>query len=62
MKAALNIVSVILMAGGIVLGLDGIKVLNLFASGHRRWLLIGAVLLIVGIVVLTLNNRGKAKA
>jgi hypothetical protein len=62
MKTALNIVSVILMAGGIVLGLDGIKVLSLFASGHRRWLLLGAVLLIVGIVVLILNNRGKAKA
>jgi hypothetical protein len=62
MKAVLNIVGVILMAGGIVLGLDGIKVLGLFASGHRRWLMLGAVLLIVGIAVLILNNRGKAKA
>jgi MFS family permease len=53
---------IVLMVVGVVFGLDGIKVLSLFASGHRRWLLIGVVLFVIGLVLLILSSKKKAEA
>jgi hypothetical protein len=61
MKMFLNIIGIVFLPLGILGILDGLKIVPLIASGHRRWLLIGIVLFIAGIVILYINNKKKAK-
>lgn len=60
MKGLLNVVGIILMVGGVALGLDGLKVIHLIASGHtKRWLALGALLFIAGLVILLVGGKKK---
>lgn|GEM_PF-4031207 len=62
MKALRKTLSAALVIFGIALGLDGLEVLPLFASGHRRWLVLGGLFVVCGIVGLLLSSRDKSKA
>jgi hypothetical protein len=62
MKIFLNVLGIVCLPVGAVWILQGTKILNSgFMAGHRRWILIGGVILIAGIVILIFNNRKKAK-
>jgi uncharacterized membrane protein HdeD (DUF308 family) len=60
MKVVLKIIGAIACVAGVIAVLDGFKAIHLsFLSGGHRWILAGAVLLIVGIVLLA--RRGSKK-
>jgi hypothetical protein len=62
MKVFLNVLGIVCLPVGAIWLLQGAKILNFGAmAGHRRWILLGGVIIIAGIVILILNNR-KAKA
>jgi hypothetical protein len=55
-----DVVGALLILIGAVWALQGMSVLNYgFMAGHRRYILIGAVVGIVGIVLIILANRRK---
>ncbi len=64
MKAAVRWVGSILgalfiLAGG-VWALQGLRIINQGQmAGHRRWILIGGLVVIVGILVLVFSNRRR---
>lgn len=62
MKLFLNILGCVCMPVGAVWLLQGFRIINNGAmAGHRRWILIGGVVFIVGIMILFANNRKKTK-
>ena len=46
---------------GWFLALQGAKVITSAMAGHRRWKLIGGVILIVGVVLFFVGNRKREK-
>ncbi|HET6451991.1 MAG TPA: hypothetical protein VFI08_11805 [Spirochaetia bacterium] len=63
MKWVLIIVGILVLALGIVWALQGTNVLaGSQMSGHRRWIAIGGVLGIVGIVLIIVGARIKRVA
>ena len=63
MKWVLIIVGILVLALGIVWALQGTNVLaGSQMSGHRRWIAIGGVLGIVGIVLIIVGARIKRAA
>ena len=63
MKVFLNVLGIVCLPVGAVWFLQGMKILNFgVMAGHRRWILIGIVIFIVGIIILILNNRKRSKA
>lgn len=63
MKVFFNILGIVCLPVGALWILQGFKVLRFAAmSGHRRWILIGGIVIIIGILILMINNRRKAKA
>ncbi len=63
MKWVLIIVGIIVLALGIVWALQGTNVLaGSVMSGHRRWIAIGGVLGIVGIILIVVGARIKRAA
>jgi hypothetical protein len=63
MKVFLNVLGVVCLPVGAVWLLQGFNILRASVmSGHRRWILIGGLLIVVGIVILILNNRKRPKA
>jgi hypothetical protein len=62
MKIFLNILGVLCLPVGAVWGLQGLKIINSGAmAGHRRWILIGGVIFVIGIAILIINNRKRVK-
>lgn len=60
MRIFLNIIGVIVAAVGAIWFLQGLNILRQSVmSGHRRWIVIGAGLIIIGIVVMVVGNRRK---
>ena len=60
MKWVLIIVGILILVVGIVWALQGINVLHgSQMSGHRRWIAIGGVLGIAGIVLVIVGARMK---
>jgi hypothetical protein len=63
MKIVLNVFGILCLPLGGVWVLQGLNILRSSAmSGHRRWIVIGCGLVILGLIVLFFNNRKKAKA
>jgi len=63
MKIFLNVLGIVCLPVGAVWFLQGTRILNFgVMAGHRRWILIGGVILVAGVVILVFNNRKKAKA
>ena len=63
MKVLLNILGIVCLPVGAIWILQGFNIMrSSVMSRHRRWILIGGVLVVVGIVILIFNNRKKAKA
>lgn len=61
MKIVANIIGVICVVAGALWFSQGMNWIRAgFMAGHRRWILIGGALVIVGVVVLILGNRKKA--
>ena len=59
-RIVLNIVGVILAFFGIVWILQGLNILTQgFMAGHIKWTIIGAIVLVVGLVILVTSNRKK---
>ena len=62
MKIAKNIVGAVLVLLGGFWALQGAKVINSgVMAGHRRWIVIGGVLLLVGVVLFFIGNKKKMK-
>jgi hypothetical protein len=62
MKTILNVLGIICLPVGAIWLLQGTKVITIgFMAGHRRWIVVGGVVLIVGILVLIFNNKKSAK-
>jgi hypothetical protein len=62
MRIVSNIVGIVLALIGAVWLSQGMNLIRVgFMAGHRRWILIGGVVLIVGVIVLILGNRKKAE-
>jgi len=60
MKIVKNIIAAILVILGGFWALQGAKVINSgVMAGHRRWIAIGGVVLIVGIVLFFVGNKKK---
>ncbi len=60
MKWILNIIAVLLILAGGTFALQGLNVLlGSFMSGRTEWLIIGAVMVVVGAGILFLNNRQR---
>ncbi|MGO8695613.1 MAG: hypothetical protein ACLQMF_18275 [Rectinemataceae bacterium] len=60
MKALLNVIGVVLIPVGAVVFLQGLNVIHMgFMAGRHRWILVGALLIILGIIVLTATNKKK---
>ena len=60
MRIFLNVIGVLCLPLGAVWGLQGLNILkSSVMSGHRRWLVIGAAVFVVGLLLLILNNRRK---
>ncbi len=63
MKLLLNIVSVILILGGGVFFLQGIRILpSALMYGKTEWVVIGAVMVVVGAALALFLNRRGARA
>jgi uncharacterized membrane protein HdeD (DUF308 family) len=63
MKIALNVVGVIMLFFGAVWFLQGINVIHQgFMAGQTKWEINGAILFVVGIVVLIFANRARKAA
>jgi uncharacterized membrane protein HdeD (DUF308 family) len=63
MKIALNIVGVILLFFGAVWFLQGINVIHQgFMAGQTKWEINGAIVFVVGILVLVFANRKRRAA
>ncbi len=59
-RARWNVVAVLLLLGGGVWFLQGIGVIQgSFMSNTAQWTLIGALLLVIGVGLLVVNNRRK---
>ncbi len=62
MKLILNIVSVILILGGGVFFLQGIRILpSAVMYGKTEWVVIGAIMVIVGALLVVIMNRRGAR-
>lgn len=62
MKIVLNVLGILCLPVGGVWALQGLNILrSSVMSGHRRWIAIGGLVFIVGIIILVFNNRRKAK-
>ena len=60
MKVVLNALGIVCVPVGGVWILQGLNILKgSVMSAHRRWILIGAVVLAAGVALLILNNRRK---
>jgi len=60
-KVVSNIVGAICFIIGAIWFSQGMNwIRSGFMAGHRRWILIGGVVMIVGVIVLVLGNRKKA--
>jgi len=58
MKWVWNVIGAVLILAGSTFALQGLNVLlGSFMSGRTEWLIIGAVMAIVGVGVLFLGNR-----
>ena len=58
MKVLFNVLGVVMLPVGAVWMLQGLGIIRMgFMAGHRRWILAGAVLLALGIIILVLTNR-----
>jgi hypothetical protein len=63
MKVILNVLGVLCLPLGSVWILQGFGIMRASVmSGHRRWILIGGLVVIVGVAILILNNRKRKKA
>ena len=63
MKWVLIILGILILLLGVVWALQGVNVLTgSQMSGHRRWIAIGGVLGILGIVLIVVGARKKAAA
>jgi len=63
MKVVLNVLGVLMIPVGGVWLLQGLNIIRMgFMAGHRRWILAGGFLILLGILVLVLTNRKKAAA
>ncbi len=63
MKLVLNVLGILCIPVGAVWTLQGFNIMRgSVMSGHRRWIAIGAVLLVVGVLILILSNRKKGAA
>jgi hypothetical protein len=61
-KIVLNILGVLCLPIGGVWILQGFNILrSSVMSGHRRWILIGGLVVVVGLAILILNNGKKPK-
>jgi len=62
MRILLNIVGVLCALSGCIWFLQGINVIpGSFMTGQTKWAIYGGVLLVVGIGVLVVANRGRVK-
>jgi hypothetical protein len=62
MKVFLNVLGIVCLPVGAVWFLQGIKILNFgVMAGNRRWILIGGIIIVIGIIILILNNRKNQK-
>jgi uncharacterized membrane protein YozB (DUF420 family) len=60
MKAILNVLGGICIVLGAFLFSQGMRIIKIgFVAGHRRWIAIGAVLIIGGVFPLIFANRHK---
>jgi hypothetical protein len=63
MKVVWNILGILFIVAGAGWALQGLKIINYGAmAGHRRWILIGGILFVIGVILLIINNRKKVKA
>ena len=61
MRIGLNIVGVVMILMGGVWFLQGINILlGSPMTGQSQWTIIGAIVVILGIVVLVMANRGRS--
>ncbi|HET7839196.1 MAG TPA: hypothetical protein VFL04_05510 [Rectinemataceae bacterium] len=63
MKLVLNILGILCLPVGAIWTLQGFNIMRgSVMSGHRRWIAIGLVLLVAGVIILILNNRRRGAA
>jgi hypothetical protein len=62
MRIFLNILGILCLPIGSVWILQGFNIMrSSVMSGHRRWILIGGLVVVVGVLILIFNNRKKAR-
>jgi hypothetical protein len=60
MKIVANIIGIVCVVIGALWFSQGMNWIRAgFMAGHRRWILIGGVVLAAGVVALIFGNRGK---
>jgi len=60
MKVFLNVLGIVCLPIGAIWFLQGIKILNFgLMAGHRRWILIGGIIFVIGLIILFVNNQTK---
>jgi hypothetical protein len=60
MRVFLNIIGIVCLPVGSVWILQGFNILvGSVMSGHRRWIVIGGLVLVLGVLILVFNNRRK---
>jgi len=63
MRIAKNVLAAVLVLLGAFWALQGSRVINAGGmAGHRRWIVIGGALLVIGVVLFFIGNRKGAKS